>query len=74
MAHYAVGSLIREARERQKYSQEELCYGICTPSTLSRIENGVQAPGKKILESLMQRLGIVDRIYNSYLSQEEMER
>lgn len=74
MAHYAVGSLIREARERQKYSQEELCYGICTPSTLSRIENGVQAPGKKILEALMQRLGIVDRIYNSYLSREEMER
>lgn len=74
MAHYAVGDMIREARERQKYSQEELCYGICTASTLSRIENGVQVPGKKILEGLMQRLGIVDRIYNSYLSREEMER
>ncbi len=74
MAHYVVGSLIRDARERQEYSQEELCYGICTSSTLSRIENGVQAPGKKILEGLMQRLGIVDRIYNSYLSREEMER
>lgn len=74
MAHFAVGSLIRDARERQKYSQEELCYGICTASTLSRIENGVQAPGKKILEALMQRLGIVDRLYNSYLSPEEMER
>lgn len=74
MAHYAVGSLIRDARERQKYSQEELCYGICTTSTLSRIENGVQAPGKKILEGLMQRLGIADPIYNSYLSREEMER
>ncbi len=53
MAHYAVGSLIRDARERQKYSQEELSYGICTASTLSRIENGVQAPGKRILEALM---------------------
>lgn len=74
MAHYAVGSQIRDARERQKYSQEELSYGICTASTLSRIENGVQAPGKKILEALMQRLGIADRIYNSYLSPEEMER
>ena len=74
MAHYAVGSLIREARERQKYSQEELSYGICTASTLSRIENGIQAPGKRILEALMQRLGIVDRIYNSYLTAEEMER
>ena len=74
MAHYAVGSLIRDTRERQNYSQEEICYGICTASTLSRIENGMQVPGKKILEGLMQRLGIVDRIYNSYLSPEEMER
>ncbi len=74
MADYAVGSIIRDARERQKYSQEELSFGICTASTLSRIENGVQAPGKKILEALMQRLGIVDRIYNSYLTPEEMER
>lgn len=74
MADYAIGSLIRNARERQKYSQEELSYGICTASTLSRIENGLQAPGKKILEALMQRLGIVDRIYNSYLTPEEMER
>lgn len=74
MAHYTVGDLIRDARERQKYSQEELSYGICTASTLSRIENGLQVPGKKILEGLMQRLGIVDRIYNIYLNQEELKR
>lgn len=73
MAHYSVGSMIRDVRERQNYSQEELSFGICTASTLSRIENGVQVPGKKILEALMQRLGMVDRIYNSYLSREEME-
>lgn len=74
MAYYTVGDMIRDARERQKYSQEELSYGICTASTLSRIENGLQVPGKKILEGLMQRLGIVDRIYNVYLNQEELKR
>ena len=58
MAYYTVGELIRDARERQKYSQEELSYGICTTSTLSRIENGLQVPGRKILEGLMQRLGL----------------
>lgn len=42
MSNYTIGEVLREARERQKYSQEEVCYGICTPSTLSRIENGVQ--------------------------------
>lgn len=71
---YTIGELIREARERQNYSQEELCYGICTASTLSRIENGQQVPGKKILEGLMQRLGTVDRIYNVYANKEERER
>ena len=63
MASYTIGELIRDARERLHYSQEELCYGICTPSTLSRIENGLQTPGRKTLEGLMQRLGVADRIY-----------
>lgn len=74
MAYYTIGELIRDTRERLHYSQEELCYGICTPSTLSRIENGLQTPGKKTLEGLMQRLGIVDRIYNIYLNRQERER
>ncbi len=74
MAYYTVGDRIRDMRERQKYSQEELSYGICTPSTLSRIENGLQVPGKKILEGLMQRLGIGDGMDVVYLSREELER
>ena len=74
MAYYTVGARVRDVRERQKYSQEELSYGICTPSTLSRIENGLQVPGKKILEGLMQRLGIGDGMNHAYLSKEEMER
>lgn len=74
MAYYTVGDRIRDARERQKYSQEELSYGICTPSTLSRIENGLQVPGKKILEGLMQRLGIGDGMDAVYLNREELER
>lgn len=74
MANYTVGALIRDARERQKYSQEELSYGICTPSTLSRIENGIQIPGKKILQGLFQRLGIIDQIHDICLSKAEMEQ
>lgn len=74
MAYYTIGEWIRDARERQKYSQEELCYGICTASTLSRIENGLQIPGKKILEGLMQRLGMADWTGSMYLSQGEREK
>ncbi|MEG0962966.1 MAG: helix-turn-helix transcriptional regulator [Lachnospiraceae bacterium] len=73
MANFTVGNMIREARIRQKISQEELSDGICTPSTLSRIENGVQMPGKRILEALTQRLGITETIYNTYSNPQEIE-
>ncbi|MEY8516954.1 helix-turn-helix transcriptional regulator [Lachnospiraceae bacterium 29-84] len=74
MTYYMVGDLIRDARERQNYSQEELSYGICTTSTLSRIENGVQIPGKRVLEGLLQRLGLVDMVSCAYFGKEELER
>ncbi len=74
MGYYIIGELLRDARERQKYSQEEVCYGICTPSTLSRIENGQQAPGKKILEGLMQRLGLKDWIFDVGINPKEAEK
>ena len=74
MAYYTVGELIRDARERQGYSQEELGYGICTTSTLSRIENGLQVPGRKILEGLLQRLGMTERAEGMYFSQREREQ
>lgn len=73
MSRNTVGALIREVRERRRYTQEELCHGICTPSTLSRIENGQQIPGKKILDGLLQRLGVVERTGNIYLGREELE-
>lgn len=73
MANYTVGEILRETRERKKCSQEEVCYGICTPSTLSRIENGIQIPGRRILEALTQRLGITDNLYTTYMGREELE-
>lgn len=57
MEIYGIGQRIREERVRQKFSQEELSYGICAVSTLSRLENGVQRPGLKIQEALLERLG-----------------
>lgn len=73
MANYTIGEILREVREREKYSQEELSFGICTPSTLSRIETGAQIPGRRILEALTQRLGITDTVYTTYMGKEELE-
>ncbi|MCI8992772.1 MAG: helix-turn-helix domain-containing protein [Eubacterium sp.] len=57
MVYYPMGDLVREYRIRQGLTQEQLCEGICTPATLSKIENGLQTPGRRLLEALLERLG-----------------
>lgn len=73
MAVYVVGDFLRETRLRKGYTQEEVSYGICTPASLSRIENGMQKPERLILEKLFERLGTENNLFNSFVSKEEME-
>ena len=73
MAVYVVGDFLRETRLRKGYTQEQVSYGICTPASLLRIENGAQKPGRLILEKLFERLGTENNLFNSFVSREEME-
>lgn len=73
MANYTIGDMVFESRTARGYSQEELSFGICSTSFLSRIENSGQIPGRKIFEALMQRLGVSDSLYSAYISRDEME-
>lgn len=73
MAIYEAGERIREIRESCGITQEELAYGICSTGTLSKIENGVQAPNKRTFEALMQRLGEPEYFYSIHLSRKEMQ-
>lgn len=73
MANYTIGDMIYENRIARGYSQEELSFGICSTSSLSRIENNEQTPGRRIFEALTQRLGISDSLYSAYISKDEME-
>lgn len=57
MSYYPLGHIIKNRREELQLSQEELADGICSVSTLSRIENGERMPSKNHYEMLMQRLG-----------------
>lgn len=52
------GALIRLERNRQNWSQEGLCKGICTVSYLSKIENGKADPSEEILRLLLDRLDL----------------
>ncbi len=52
-----VGNLIKKYRKEKVIPQKVLCDGICTVSTLSRIENGIYMPSLMQIEVFFSRLG-----------------
>ncbi len=73
MYNYHIGEYIKRKREEQKIKQDELCYGICDRSTLSRIERGKQEPSYYILKALLQRLGISEDRCQILMGPQEFE-
>ena len=57
MNGYKLSELIRQLRIEKGLTQEQLAEGICSPVTISRIENGTQMPSNRVLELLLDRLG-----------------
>jgi|GEM_PF-1195478 transcriptional regulator with XRE-family HTH domain len=55
---YNIGEYIKTRRRTLGLSQKELANGVCTASTLSRIEQNKENPQDYILKSLLQRLGL----------------
>ena len=53
-----IGDIIKDRREKIGITQEELCTGICSQRTISRIETNKNVPSVFIMENLMQRLAI----------------
>ena len=60
-----IDEVIRYARMRGEYTQEEFSEGICTPETLSRIETARRNPTIKNFYALMQKSGIGMDFYNT---------
>lgn len=52
------GRLIKFHRQQQGLKQDDVSMGVCTPSYLSRIENGVVIAEQTVYEMLLARLGI----------------
>ena len=59
-----IGDIIKQRREELGLTQEEVCKGICTQKTMSRIETNKNIPSIFIMENIMQRLAIP--IKNNY--------
>ena len=50
------GSLIQDKRKQKNWSLNELADGICSPSYLSRIENGLTTPSENLITRLLDKL------------------
>lgn len=68
-----LSEIFRKERNARGLSQEQLSVDICTPETISAIENGRRAPTLKNYDKLVKRLNITKEFYNSFLSTEKFE-
>lgn len=66
-----IGACIKAGRENLKLSQEELSEGLCTPIMLSRIENDKAYPSARLLNALLERLGLPGERFYALVSAEE---
>lgn len=75
MERQSVGDIIRDLRKRKQMTQEDLADGICSPVTISRIENGNQMPSSKVLEMILSKLGTSTyEICNIYYKSDQQMR
>lgn len=73
MQNIYIGEFIHQRRKELNLSQEDLAYGICEVSTLSRIENGRCTPSRSKINALLQRLGLPEERYYAIVSKNEKE-
>ena len=66
--------VIRGIRRAKGMTQEEVAEGICSVSSLSKMENGSQVPSRKKFQELMERLGETGYSYAHFFSGREAER
>lgn len=72
MTELSIGRVIRKQREALGFTQEQLCGGICEPSTLSRFEKGQCSLSHRRVRTLLQRVGLSDDRFYALLSEDEM--
>lgn len=71
--YLSLGEIIKQIREEKNLSQEIICQGLCTKSTLSKIEHNHMQPDIFLLEALLQRLGLSERPFLFYGNKKEHE-
>lgn len=73
MREMLIGEYIRSHRKKQGITIEDLCAGICSVSTLSRLERGKQTPGRTTVNALLHRLGLPEDRFFVLVSEHDLE-
>lgn len=71
MKSFRIGDVIKRRRRELGLTQEQLCDGICDPTTLSKIENGRRTPSPQDTIGLLERLGLSSDVYYFLVSDED---
>ncbi|MBD5168913.1 MAG: helix-turn-helix domain-containing protein [Oscillibacter sp.] len=58
MKEFQIGTFIKKRRKELGISQQQLCTGLCSMPTISRVENNVQIPNRRLTRNLLERLGV----------------
>lgn len=73
MAYFLYGELIKRRRIDLGISQGDLARGICSNTTLSRLEGGERLPRKEVFHALMERLGLMGNSLDYYSDRDDYE-
>lgn len=71
MVENEIGVFIHAGREAKGYTMEEISKGICSLSTLSRIEAGERVVDYILIEALMERMKLAKSEYEFVLDEED---
>ncbi len=67
------GNVIKKIREERGYTQSQVSDGICSISTLSRIENDNHKPGRAMCGFILERLGESEDLFDEYFGDYDYE-
>lgn len=73
MIKMQIGQIIYDIRTEMKITQEDLSYGLCNVSALSKYENGTRFPDSLLFHAFMERLGKSPSRINIMVSEQEAE-
>lgn len=66
-------NIVRHYRRKYNLSQEEICDGICSVTTLSRLEQGNREIDSLLAQTILGRLGKEITLFETILNEEDFE-